>query len=163
MSHAPIDFYRKPSTTKPEYYSIKVSENNQTRHFKIPIFGDSSADTEEDLLLTAATMLRTANRLNWDDNACVDHFENCLAPHVAPRFLAICNGAPAGTTFTDNLHEFIQEYIRSDDAFIQLRDYIRRAHKTRDMSVRDYFNRIDTVCFLAQALPQAQGMDLLDD
>jgi hypothetical protein len=47
--------------------------------------------------------------------------------------------------------------------FLQLRDYLQRVHKTKEMNVRDFISRIETICFLAQALPQSEGMDLLDD
>jgi hypothetical protein len=41
----PIDFYRKVPTTPPEYYTIKVTDNNQQQTFKTPVFGIPSHDT----------------------------------------------------------------------------------------------------------------------
>ena len=160
---SPIDFYRPKPDSQQDHYLIKVTANNQTQQYKIPIFGNAPFDTSEDLLATCRTFNRVAERLNWDDPTCISHFENCLSPVVASRWQADANMAPAGATFTDVQHTFIQDFIPAPDAFLQLQNEIRGVKKSRNMTVQDFFQRIEYICYLAEALPQANGIDLLDD
>lgn len=161
-TQTPVPFFstRAPDL-KADTYDIKRVENNRTTYLKVPIFGHPPFDTNEDLLHTARAFLRISMRLNLTDDECIEHFENCVTDSASADWDTIVQGAPHGTIFTDLLNEFIRLYIPDNDAFTYARNEIQRAQKPLHVSVTDFFKRITYFCMIHEALPQANGGDLL--
>jgi hypothetical protein len=98
MSTDPIiNFYRSQPKEKCPDYTVKVTINGQVSQYRTPIFGDAPFDTNEDLLNTCRTFNRNAQRLNWTNETCIEHFESVVSLIYVHDWQSTVNKAPPDT------------------------------------------------------------------
>ena len=98
-----------------------------------------------------------ADKLNWDDQASIQNFENCLQDSAVSTWQTATIGA---ATFGDAVEDFIDECITEDSAGEDQREHLRRIRKPVSMMVKEHFCRFDHTVMLSDRLPQLQGQDL---
>ena len=108
--------FKEKDKTAPTFDIKRVVEGITTTH-KIPICRQAPFDTNEDLLNTVRQFNRAAERLDWTDDQCHEHFENCLAGIAASDWEAVLSALPKGEIFSITKDEFIEQIIPDPHSF----------------------------------------------